>query len=59
MTGLREGRVNIYNVEMVKTEVARGTPKLGRNRQILLDSFKPISRLIHAGLRLRHPNGRF
>ena len=32
MAGLRVGRVKIYNVKQVKTEVARGTPKLCRNK---------------------------
>ena len=32
MTGLREGWVKIYNVKMVKIEVAGGTPKLYRNQ---------------------------
>ena len=33
MAGLRVGRVKIYNIKQVKTEVARGTPKLCRNQK--------------------------
>ena len=33
MAGLREGRVKIYNVKQVKTEVTLGPPKLCRNQK--------------------------
>ena len=38
-TELRGGRVKIYNVKMVKTELARGAPKLCQSRK----SFRILS----------------
>ena len=50
-----EGRVKIYNVKMVKTEMACAAhnvhpPKTCQNQQILLDSFKPTPKYLPSGL---------
>ena len=50
MAWLREGRVKTYNVKMLKTELARGTPKLCRNQKSFFDTFKLTPRLMRGGL---------